>query len=152
VKPNIRVTTPARCAGVTPAAADVFDWLFVEGKVVAARLFRGLLWLAAIALFYLAVVLPMPGGEQGHLSVFDKATHLVAYGGLTLLGLLGRYAPVRLAIALAAHGALIELAQGAFTTHRTASLGDWLADVMGIAGMLMLAAIGRCMPWHASQK
>ena len=137
---------------MTPAAADVFNGLFVEGKEIAARSFRVLLWLAAIALFYLSVVPPMPGGEQGYLSVFDKAAHLLAYGGLALLGLLGRYAPRHITIALAAHGALMELAQGVFTTHRTASVGDWLADVVGIAGMLMLAAIVRCMGWQVSQK
>ena len=126
--------TPAPCAGEIRA---------VEPSVFDTKMFRILLWTFAMALFYVAVPIPMPGGEQGTLSVFDKATHVFAYGFLTLLGLAGRYAATPLAMSLLLHGTLLEVCQGLFTTYRTASLADWLADGMGIAVALLLAGLGR---------
>ena len=55
----------------------------------------------------------------------------------------GRYAATPLAMSLLLHGTLLEVCQGLFTTYRTASLADWLADGMGIAVALLLAGLGR---------
>lgn len=141
--------TLVRYGGVMPVGGSPFKRLPEEScRPFLTQLAKGLLWLGLVAVFYMAVFISMPGGEQGILSIFDKVTHVITYACLTLLGLLSRYAVVRLVRFLLLHGALIEIFQGLLTTHRTASLADWLADGLGIASMLLLAIIWRRLFAH----
>jgi VanZ family protein len=77
----------------------------------------------------------------------DKLVH----GGLFLaLALSGRWAGVRqtaLAVLLPLYAAASELIQAIPALHRDASLGDWLADVVGVLlGLAIWAAIARRRP------
>lgn len=96
--------------------------------------------LIAIFLFWACIIVstfamlieltPKTGGWP----YWDKVQHIVGFGILATLGSLA-YAQTKgwVCAGLGSYGALIEYFQGAFTTNRTASLGDWLADILGIA-------------------
>jgi VanZ family protein len=72
---------------------------------------------------------------------WDKLNHLTAFASLAAVASLGRVgAWVRIALALLAYGALIEVLQS-FTGTRSAEWGDLLADGVGIASGLLLAAV-----------
>jgi len=75
---------------------------------------------------------------------WDKANHLVAFAGLTLLGCWTQnWRGITVALVLIAHGGLIEVLQS-FTTYRSAEWGDWLADAWGITlGLGMNAIVQR---------
>lgn len=97
-----------------------------------------LLWRA---LFVLVVVLLLRLALQDHLEVrpdwfpqADKLRHALAFALLWLLGWKAQWGSVRhLALGLLALGVGIEVAQWAFTLTREASLGDVLADGVGMA-------------------
>jgi VanZ family protein len=67
---------------------------------------------------------------------WDKLQHALAFGVLTLLGLVayGRNSTSikRMTIAMVIYGALIELLQ-AVSGWRYGEFWDWLADVLGVA-------------------
>jgi VanZ family protein len=67
---------------------------------------------------------------------WDKLQHALAFGVLTLLGLLsyGRSNPsiMRMVIAMAFYGALIEIVQ-ALSGWRYGEISDWIADFVGVA-------------------
>ena len=95
-------------------------------------------FVAAVAAVSALSLWPRP---EGHVMVFtwqDKLEHALAYAGMGVLGLLawpGRRTAV--AVALLAHGALIELAQST-TAHRLGDPADWLADALGVGIALWL--------------
>jgi VanZ family protein len=72
---------------------------------------------------------------------WDKLNHLAAFASLAAVAFLGRVGVwVRIALALLAYGALIEVLQS-FTATRSAEWGDLLADGVGIASGLLLASV-----------
>ena len=92
---------------------------------------------------------PAPPEIEGDFFGWDKLQHAAAYGVFTLLagwafgifsiGLKRRW---RMAVVGAVtFGGLLEIAQGVFTTARTAEWGDLLADMVGAAcayGLIMI--------------
>ncbi len=80
----------------------------------------------------------------------DKVYHVLTF--LTL-GLLGSFAfprtdLTRLALLLLAGGVLIELIQGLPIVGRDRSLGDVVADAVGVAGAMLAAAGVRRLAWR----
>ena len=67
----------------------------------------------------------------------DKVVHALLFA---VLGITGRWSGVRgpvLAVLLTGYGATSELLQAVTPLGRSASMGDWLADVLGVgAGLL----------------
>jgi len=84
---------------------------------------------------------PWPGLEQVF-GLSDKAAHAIAFGGLVAVAFLAfpRMRRNDLAIAAILLGASVELAQ-MFTTDRSASLGDLLADSTGVAFVYLASHI-----------
>ena len=82
-----------------------------------------------------------PGTEMPEIDVSDKLQHFGAYAGLAFLGLLawpqGRAGGWSVGGLLLA-GPLIEVVQ-MFVPGRSASLGDAVADVLGVAAGAVLA-------------
>jgi VanZ family protein len=106
----------------------------------SARTWRVLLVLLVIVVSYLALTpKPLVGLESG----LDKVAHLIAFTALTFSGYLGfpasRGTRTALTLALLAYGGLIEVLQ-LFVPGRTAEWGDLLADGIGIAVGVGLAA------------
>lgn len=65
---------------------------------------------------------------------WDKVQHIVGFSVFTTLGCFAYVQKkTEVCIALIVYGALVEYAQSALTATRTASLGDWLADIFGVA-------------------
>jgi VanZ family protein len=79
---------------------------------------------------------------------WDKANHLVAYAGLTLLGCWTQSWRQRtVALVMIAHGGLVEVLQG-FTTYRSAEWADLLADALGIGvGIVLTIVLQRMLRW-----
>ena len=67
----------------------------------------------------------------------DKVVHALLFA---VLGITGRWSGLRgpvLAVVLTGYGATSELLQAVTPLGRSASMGDWLADVLGVgAGLL----------------
>lgn len=103
-------------------------------------LLRLAFWAALIALLYLAVGRPMPGGPTGVMSVNDKLVHGAVYGCLALLGLMGRFKPIHVLSILLAHGALVEVLQS-LVPDRNADWHDFLADSIGVVTSLVAACL-----------
>jgi len=111
----------------------------------AARSWRVLLVLLLCTITWLALT-PVPP-QQASLG-WDKLNHAAAFAILAAVAFLGRIGGwVRIAWALVAYGALIEILQS-FTPTRSAEWGDLLADGAGIASGLLLAA---GVSWLASR-
>ena len=81
---------------------------------------------------------------------WDKANHLVAFAGLTVLGCWTQpWRRATVALVMIGHGGLIEVLQG-FTTYRSAEWADLLADALGVGlGLLFTLAIARGAPPRA---
>jgi len=103
-------------------------------------------WLIVAVIFTAIVVLLTHIPEEAmpsRLQVIglDKLAHALAYGAITLLFVLSlRTSPSLLSaaflfFAILALGALDELTQPFF--NRTASLADWLANIIGISTVLL---------------
>lgn len=95
-------------------------------------MFRILFFAAATAVLYLS--LSTPGNSAPPFPHFDKVGH---FGAFAVLGaLLSKAFPsmklIRVVALLALFGALIELLQH-FTSYRTASVADFIADIAGAA-------------------
>lgn len=112
-------------------------------------------WLTIATLFTAIVVLlthipqeVMPSGLQ--VSGLDKLAHVLAYGTITYLFILSLRASLSLLaasflfFAILAVGTIDELTQP--FVNRTASLADWLANVMGIVTVLL------CFVWFKNSK
>lgn len=72
--------------------------------------------------------------EAPKYSYEDKVQHVLAFGGVALVGMLAF--PTRrcwLVMALVLYGGLMECMQYLLTTTRHASVLDWLADAVGVA-------------------
>lgn len=94
--------------------------------------FRTLFWLAVAATLFATlrtITHTVPGS--------DKTQHAVTFGTLMLLAACAypRVRPGQLALALSALGAAIELIQPWF--GRSDDVRDWLADSLGIGGVLV---------------
>jgi VanZ family protein len=96
-------------------------------KLIFTLLFWGLL--AAVTFFLLLEVKPAPQTWPK-----DKLEHAVIFVLLTYLGV--KSYPknaLYIVLALAIYGGLMEQAQSLLTQTRTGSMGDWLADLIGVA-------------------
>lgn len=103
------------------------------------RRFWGLVLLLLLCLGTWLALVPAPP-RQATLG-WDKLNHAVAFALLAAVGTMGFvHARVRLALALFAYGALIEVLQ-AFTPTRTAEWMDLLADALGIAAGMLLTTV-----------
>jgi VanZ family protein len=100
--------------------------------------------LVAVIIVGVAMMLrPLPPGSwtEDWFDGADKLFHLAFFALLWFLGLKARLASGKaLAVGLLLLGAGIELAQAGFTTTRSASWADMLADA---AGLLLGAALAR---------
>jgi VanZ family protein len=92
-------------------------------------------WSTWIALTYL-FLMPVEFLPPDIFDWWDKLQHALAFGVLTLLGLIayGRNSKSikRMTIAMVIYGALIEIVQ-ALSGWRYGELSDWIADLMGVA-------------------
>ena len=87
-------------------------------------------WVAALVVLYFALA-PVP--EREPLTGWDKANHVVSFGALAVLGLLGWASRARLVLAgLIGYGVLIEMLQLATVDHHF-DLHDLVADAVGLA-------------------
>ena len=107
---------------------------------------RAAFWLAALAVLVL-MLLPAEHVQRLPLNFWDKAQHALAFGGLTLLGLLAwpqRPDRWRLLVGLVIYGGGIEWAQH-LTGWRHGDWVDWAADSAGVAlvAALVMARRGR---------
>jgi len=102
---------------------------------------RAVFWIALATVLVLSSM-PNPPNMPPNT---DKIQHALAFLGLGLLGGLAypRLPLFRLALALAAFGALIEFVQAIPALHRNTELLDWIADIGGIAVALALLATWR---------
>jgi hypothetical protein len=74
----------------------------------------------------------------------DKIIHGALFAALALTGSWAGIRPTALAVLLVAYAAVSELMQGLTPLARSASVGDWLADVAGVAvGLLVWQALTR---------
>lgn len=99
---------------------------------------KAIFWLALIAAVTVANI-PQPA-KLG--AIGDKQLHMIGFAILAGLAALAyRNAPLlKIFIAMAILGALIEFVQGLAGLGRHASLGDWFADLAG--AIVALSAIG----------
>jgi hypothetical protein len=95
------------------------------------KIARTAFFAALLFTFYSAVA---PPSHALRLTPWDKATHFIAFYGLT--GLAVAAFPKRrlgvIAALLSAFGALIELVQGLPMVHRDRDFWDWVADSIAI--------------------
>jgi VanZ family protein len=107
----------------------------IKRWVVASLPYLFMLLLMLVTYLMLIELPPKEGGWP----YWDKVQHIAVFVMLTSLALLafpkGRW---QSAVGLAIYGAVIEWAQGAWTITRMPSVGDWLADVVGIAISLIV--------------
>lgn len=91
-----------------------------------------LFWACIIASTFVMLIDLTP--KTGGWPYWDKVQHIVGFGILTTLGCFAyTQKKVWICAGLVTYGALIEYFQSALTASRTASLGDWLADIFGVA-------------------
>lgn len=111
----------------------------VNWLIVAVALTAGFLFLSHLP--------PEVTPSQLQTGGFDKITHMLGYGVITLLFILALKSPASfqsgfvLFIAIIAVGAVDELTQP--FVNRTANLADWLADLVGVTSVLFLFYIVR---------
>ncbi len=109
---------------------------------LAQRHWQWLFWLA-LAVVAVASLLPLVGAVT--LAVSDKLQHLLAYAGLAVLaasGYAGRRPVWLIGAGLLVFSGAIELLQG-LSGYRYAEWLDLLANAVGVALGLALAALGR---------
>jgi VanZ family protein len=102
---------------------------------------------AVAVLVSLAVLFAPPSDVPDGPAGVDKVVHASLF---LLLALAGRWAGVGrgvLAAVLVLYAAVSEVVQGLDAVGRTASVADWLADVVGVlAGLAVWAAVVRRRP------
>ena len=98
---------------------------------------------AALAFTFVMAALPHPPRIPG--DPLDKIQHMAAFTVLTALACAAWPAMprLRLAVALSAFGALIEVVQAIPALHRDSDWRDWVADTVAILVTLALAAMVR---------
>jgi len=82
-------------------------------------------------------------GEGPGLPIWDKLQHFLAYAVLGFTGFLGfpgRKPAIALALGLVLLGAALEVAQS-FVPARDMSLGDGIADLLGVAAGIGVASL-----------
>ncbi len=91
-----------------------------------------LFWACIVASTFVMLIDLAP--KTGGWPYWDKVQHIIGFGILTTLGCFA-YMQKKgwVCVGLVTYGALIEYFQNALTVSRTASFGDWLADIFGIA-------------------
>jgi VanZ family protein len=106
------------------------------------RIFLALFWAATLFTFVMA---ELPHPPSVPLEPSDKVQHIAAFLTLTALAAAAypRAALWKIALGLAAFGALIEVVQAIPALHRDSDVNDWLADVAAVAGMCVPAALLR---------
>ena len=113
---------------------------------ITLQSFSGFLfWL--LIMFTTVLMLIELAPKQGGWPYWDKVQHATIFAVLTSLAVFAyRQLIIGLCVGLAAYGALIECLQSMITITRTASVGDWLADVAGIAiGLLLWLMLNKLM-------
>ncbi|MEO6040941.1 MAG: VanZ family protein [Croceibacterium sp.] len=97
-------------------------------------------WCAAAFALVMAL-LPHPPEIPGDPS--DKIQHIAAFATLALLGTRAypRLSPIKLALALCAFGALIEVLQLIPSLHRDSDVRDWFADTLAVVAALSVARL-----------
>ena len=111
-------------------------------KITLQTVFSILFW--ALISFTTVVMLIELAPKQGGWPYWDKVQHATIFAVLTTLGTLAlanlafRRNIAKICIGLATYGALIECLQSTLTMTRIASIGDWLADIVGIGIGLFL--------------
>lgn len=116
------------------ARLNTFAWRDVARNCTRAALLLGVGVVTALSLAPAAALPPM--------DLWDKLEHAIAYACLAAAGCVGfpsRRGRLRVILALAVLGGLLELAQ-TLAPGREPSLGDWIANVTGI-GVGCLAAL-----------
>ncbi|HZF42208.1 MAG TPA: hypothetical protein VEZ48_02230 [Sphingomonadaceae bacterium] len=113
------------------------------------RLYRTAFWAAALFALVMAS-LPQPPQLPG--SPGDKVQHIMAFAVLACLAALAfpRARLPRLALALSAFGAAIEIVQMIPRLHRDASWFDWMADtaaVVVVFGLVRVLRSGALPSW-----
>lgn len=94
---------------------------------------------AASAVAFAFAVMPHPPQMPG--APNDKVQHILAFLALTTLAILAypRAPLVRIAVALSAFGALIEVVQAVPILNRDSDLIDWVADSAAAAAVAIVA-------------
>ena len=105
-------------------------------------LFRLAFW-AALAVALVMALLPQPPPLPGEPP--DKVLHILAFLTLTALALAAypTVSKLRLAVALSAFGAMIEILQMIPSLNRDAQWMDWIADTGAVLAVLALAGLLR---------
>jgi len=113
--------------------------------IVREQRWRVAFWLAIVA-GIVSALWPRPGPDEPSFLGADKVEHALTFMLLVSIGLRAGYRNVlALAIGLLALGGAVELAQGAFTSTRSADWLDWFADAAGIA-------VGWAIAWLAARR
>jgi VanZ family protein len=101
---------------------------------------------AALVLTYMALA---PEKEVPGVELFwDKLEHGAAWTVLALLGLvLSTKRRWAIGVFAVAFGAVIEVLQAVMPFGRDGNLGDWIADVIGVAAAYVLWWIARRLRW-----
>ncbi len=106
------------------------------------RALRLMAFLAAMAVVLWGTL--APEHDLPKLNVWDKAEHALAFFGLTFLGVWAMpHLRLRIAAAMVALGAAIEVAQATMPLGRDGDIKDLLADSMGVALGLAVALEAR---------
>jgi VanZ family protein len=114
-----------------------------------------LLWASRAALVGAALITSWfafaPPGHGPPLLPWDKAEHFIAFFVLTGLSLAAfpRLSLVRIAAALSAVGAAIELIQALPFVHRDCDVWDWVADTIAVLAVMAVVAGASLRRWLA---
>lgn len=109
---------------------------------VHGALARGVL--AVVVLLSLAVLFAPGSDVPSAPAGVDKAVHLALFAALALSGRWAGMSTRVLAPLLVAYAAVSEVLQGLVVADRSASVADWVADVVGVVlGLALWAAATR---------
>ncbi len=114
----------------------------MTGRRVAIWAARAAFLVAMAAIFFAAVA---PPGEGPSLVPWDKANHFIAFYVLAITASAGfpRTKSLLIAAGLMAFGGAIEVVQGLPMVGRDADVGDWIADGLGVAAVVVPLALAR---------
>jgi VanZ family protein len=91
-----------------------------------------LFWICILASTFVMLIDLTP--KTGGWPYWDKVQHIMGFGVLTTIGCFAyMQKKTWICAGLVTYGALIEYFQSVLTISRTASFGDWLADIFGVA-------------------
>ena len=114
-------------------------------RLVGSRLARGAF--AAVVVVSLVVLFAPAGDVPGAPPGVDKLVHAGLFLALAMTGRWAGSRPVVLGPVLVGYAAASEVLQGLEAIGRTASVVDWIADVMGVlAGLLLWTWLVRTEP------